>query len=480
MRIVINKIYVINKHQRTSLIATTPSIQYFSFKFTYVNQHPVELPPNQEPQTDDHFEQWSNLDQESKIEFFRTLPRVDAEELFLSLSASDHALIIETLSPAECRSWLRLLHPDDVADVIQNFPHEDRHRLLAALDSTTRTDVIALLTYAEDEAGGLMNPHFVRLKPEISSDVAIRYLRAQARKQVESIHYAYVIGEDEKLLGTVSFREMLLAPPQKPIHEVMKTDLITIPESMDQEEISKIFSQSGLSALPVIDSEGRMKGMVTLDDVVDVVQEEATEDMQKVGGMEALDAPYLQVTLFEMLKKRAGWLTILFFSEMFTATAMGYYEKQIERAVVLALFIPLIISSGGNSGSQATSLIIRAMALGEVRLKDWWRVFLREVSAGIFLGLILGLIGFSRILLWPSRATTYGEHYMLIGLTVGCSLVGIVLWGTLAGSMLPFVLKRIGFDPASASAPFVATLVDVTGIIIYFTVASIFLGGVLL
>jgi magnesium transporter len=278
----------------------------------------------------------------------------------------------------------------------------------------------------------------------------------------------------------VSFRDLLLAPPEKLVSEVMAKDLITIPEDMDQEDVSRKFSRHGLTAIPVIDAMNHMKGIVTVDDVVDVAEEEATEDMQKIAGMEAMGAPYFQVGFFQLIRKRAGWLTILFLSEMFTATAMGYYEREIERAVVLALFIPLIISSGGNSGSQASTLIIRAMALGEIRLRDWWKVFFRELSSGAVLGGILGGIGLLRILLWPSRHTLYGEHFILIGFTVACSLLGIVLWGTLSGSMLPFMLKRVGLDPATASAPFVATLVDVTGIVIYFTVASLFLGGVIL
>ena len=222
-----------------------------------------------------------------------------------------------------------------------------------------------------------------------------------------------------------------------------------------------------------------MKGVVTVDDIVDVVQEEATEDIQKIGGMEALDEPYLDIGLFRMIRKRAGWLSALFLSETLTATAMGYYEHEIARAVVLALFIPLIISSG-NSGSQASTLVVRAMALGEVRLRDWWRVMRREFAAGLALGSILGMIGLLRILLWPTRAALYGEHYVLVAITVACSLVGVVLWGTISGSMLPLIMRRLGFDPASASAPFVATLVDVTGLVIYFTVASVILYGTLL
>ncbi|RYZ69783.1 MAG: magnesium transporter [Proteobacteria bacterium] len=341
-------------------------------------------------------------------------------------------------------------------------------------------EVVALLAYAEDDAGGLMNPRFIRLRPDVSVEVAIRYIRAQAKAKVETIHYVYVLDHEQKLLGALSFRDLLLAPPDSTVSEMMNVDLITLPEDMDQEEVARQFSHSGLNALPVVDQEGRMKGIVTVDDAVEVVEEEATEDMHKLGGSEALDEPYLQISMLSMIKKRAGWLVILFVGEMLTATAMSYFNAEIERAVVLALFIPLIISSGGNSGSQATSLIIRSLALREVRLRDWWRVLRRELVVGSSLGAILGTIGMIRIMVWPNRQTLYGEHYKLIASTVAISLVGIVLWGSLAGSMLPFLLRRLGFDPATASAPFVATLVDVTGLVIYFTVASLMLGGVLL
>lgn len=420
------------------------------------------------------------LTPEERLAHFRMLPRAEAMELFLELPTAYQYEIFVTLPDAERRAWLRLLAPDDAADLIQYFPAEEQSGLLTLLDPSTHQEVVALLDYAEDEAGGLMNPRFVRLRPDTTVDVAIRYIRAQARRAVETLQYAYVLDTDQKLLGTVSFRELLLSPPEKLVSEIMATDLVTVRDDLDQEEVSRTLSRSGLSAVPVIDEDGRMVGIVTVDDVVDVVEEEATEDIQKLGGTEALDEPYLQISMFDMLKKRAGWLTILFVGEMFTATAMGYFEHEIDRAVVLALFIPLIISSGGNSGSQATSLIIRAMALGEVRLKDWWRVFLRELRAGLALGMLLGCIGMIRILLWPSRDKLYGEHYMLVAFTVAGSLVGVVLWGSLAGSMLPFALRRLGFDPATSSAPFVATLVDVTGLVIYFTVASLILTGTLL
>ena len=432
------------------------------------------------PSLSDLLDSWVGFSKSERKKAFSKLQHHIAEELFLNLAAPDQAELFLTISPLEKRSWIRLLAPDDAADLIQELPEESRADSLSLLDVQTKTEVSALLAYAEDDAGGLMNFRFARLRPDMSVGEAIRYLLAQTRSQVEIINYAYVLDTDQKLLGVVSLRQLFTTPPEKKAREIMQTDLITIPEDMDQEQISQLFSQKSLMAVPVVDTIGRMKGIVTVDDIVEVVKEEATEDIQKIGGMEALDAPYLDVNLFQMVKKRASWLLALFIGEMFTANAMGYYEKQIERAVVLALFIPLIISSGGNSGSQASTLVIRAMALGEVRLRDWWRIFFREAAAGLTLGGILGIVGLMRVLLWPARTHLYGEHYFLIACTVGFSLVGIVLWGTLAGAMLPLLLKKIGVDPAAASAPFVATLVDVTGLVIYFTTASLILGGILL
>ena len=425
-------------------------------------------------------EAWPAMTVGERRAAFSSLSRTEAEELFLHLSATDQAEQLADLSPAERRSWLRLLAPDDAADLIQSTGVEQRDAMLALLDSGTLREVTALLAYAEDDAGGLMNPQFARLRPDMMVDEAIAYLRAQAKSRAETIYYGYVLDFEQRLLGVVSFRQLISASTDKRVRELMQTDVVTIPEHMDQEEVGQLFSQNSLMAIPVLDQQGKMKGIVTVDDAVEVVQEEATEDIQKMGGTGALGEPYLKVGVAHMLRKRAGWLIFLFLGEMFTATAMQYYAAEIERAVVLALFVPLIISSGGNSGSQATTLIIRAMALGEVRLRDWWRVFLKEVLAGLGLGLILGGIGFLRILLWPARVSAYGEHYWLIAFTVAGSLLGVVLWGSLMGAMLPLLLRRLGFDPATASAPFVATLVDVTGLIIYFSVASQILAGTLL
>ncbi|MFL5307482.1 MAG: magnesium transporter [Polyangia bacterium] len=423
---------------------------------------------------------WPLLTQEDRVQGFLLLPRDEAEDFFFSLSARDQADVICALPAREQRSWMRLLPPDDAADLIQAAPTEKRELLLGLLDEPTRREVTALLAYSEDNAGGLMNPRYIRLRPEMTVDEAISYIRKQMREQPRTIYYGYVLDNEQHLLGVVSFRELFTATVRTRVAEIMKRQVATIPEQMDQETVSHQFSQTHLVALPVVDAEGHMKGIVTVDDVVDVVREEATEDMQKVGGVEALDAPYLQIEMRRMIRKRVGWLSVLFLGEMLTASAMGFFEKEIARAVVLALFIPLIISSGGNSGSQATTLVIRAMALGEVRLRDWFRVIRREFIAGLGLGLVLAMIGFLRIVTWEMLFHTYGPEYLGVAATVSCSLVGVVLWGTMAGSMLPFMLRRLGFDPASASAPFVATLVDVSGLIIYFTMAAVILRGRLL
>jgi magnesium transporter len=388
-------------------------------------------------------------------------------------------MLVLSLPEGQRRLWMRLLAPDDSADVIQEAPEEERAKLLGLLDDSARREVSALLAYKEDAAGGLMSPRFARVRPEMTVNEAITYLRKQLGL-VETIHYAYVLDAEQHLLGIVTFRHLLSATPDKTVREIMRTEFTHASEDMDQEALAKLFAERHLLAIPILDGRGRMKGIVTVDDIVDVVEEEASEDIQKIGGSEALDAPYLEVGFFNMVKKRAGWLSALFIGEMLTATAMRYFEAEISQAVVLALFIPLIISSGGNSGSQASTLVIRAMALGEVRLRDWWRVIRRELGAGLTLGMILGGIGLVRILVWGAAGDAYGEHYDAIAWTVSFSLIGVVLFGTIVGSMLPLLLRRLGFDPASASAPFIATLVDVTGLIIYFTLASLILRGKLL
>lgn len=426
------------------------------------------------------YEVWPVLSIGERVEGFELLRRDDAEDFFLHLSARDKAQLTLALPPGERRLWMRLLAPDEAVDVIQEAPGEEREGLLSLLDDKTRSEVKGLLDYAEEQAGGLMNPRYARLRPHMSVDEAVSFLRRDARDRAQTFYYAYVIDPEGRLLGVVTFRDLLTAAGDKMVREVMRTDLVTAPEHLDQEALSHLFARHNLQMIPIVDSEKRIKGVVALDDIIDVVQEEATEDIQKIGGTEALQAPYLQVPLLAMIQKRAGWLAVLFLGEMFTATAMGYYEAEIARAVVLALFVPLIISSGGNSGSQASTLVIRAMALREVRLRDWWRVIRRELATGLTLGSILAAIGLGRILLWQILFQSYGDHYFLVALTVALSLIGVIMWGTIAGATLPFILRMLGFDPASASAPFVATLADVTGLIIYFTVAEMVLRGTLL
>jgi magnesium transporter len=423
---------------------------------------------------------WTNIGGEDRLSSFKSLSRVDQEEFFLELPARDQAELLLMLAAYEQRAWIRLLPPDDAADLIQIVPPEEKEHLLGLLDDVARREVNALLAYAEDAAGGLMNPRYARLRPDMTVDEAIAYVRRQAREQLETIHSVYVLDEHQRLIGVVGLRALFAASPGKTVRDVMRSQVVTVRDDQDQESVSRVFAQHDLVAIPVVDAEHRIKGIITVDDIVDVVQEEATEDIQKFGGMEALDAPYLKIAFARMVRKRGGWLAALFLGEMFTATAMAYFEDEIARAVVLALFVPLIISSGGNSGSQASTLVIRAMALEEVRLRDWWRVVRRELAAGLVLGTILGVIGFLRIVLWQWVSPIYGEHYLLVAYTVFGSLIGVVTFGTISGSLLPFILRRLGSDPASASAPFVATLVDVTGLVIYFTVAQVILRGTLL
>jgi magnesium transporter len=424
-------------------------------------------------------QRWPHLRRSQRVQAFQSLPREYMDNFFLDLDSRAQAELVLALPEGERRLYVRLLAPDDAADLIQEAPVSQREHLMGQMDPITRDEAKALLDYREDIAGGLMNPRFARLRPEETIEQAITYLRQQL-SAVEMIYYAYVLDEQQQLLGVVSLKDLIRADREKTVADVMTTKVLKVSDFADQKEIAHLLTTHGIKAIPVVDAENVLKGIVTSDDVMEVIREMDTRDIQKVGGMEALDGPYFETGFVAMLRKRAGWLVILFLGEMLTATAMTHYEKQIEEAVVLALFIPLLISSGGNSGSQATTLIIRAMALGEVRLRDWWRVVYRELGAGVALGIVLGSIGFLRIVVWQSISPTYGQYYILVAATIFLSLLGVVTFGTIAGSMLPFILRRCGLDPASASAPFVATLVDVTGLVIYFSVAKAVLTGTLL
>ena len=423
---------------------------------------------------------WPALDAEERLEGFRLLDPGQGESLFELLEAREQCALLLGLSPAERQLWMRQLAPDDAADAVQAAEPGQREALLVALDAPTRREVSALLAYAEDEAGGLMSPRYVRLRPDMTVDEAVAYLRRAARERVETIYYIYVLDAEQRLVGVASFRELFGAQPDAKVRDVMRSNVISVRDDLDQEAVANVIAENKLMAVPVLDAEGRIRGIVTVDDIVDVVREEATEDIQKIGGTQALLAPYLEVGVIDLVKKRGGWLSVLLAGQLLTAATMSLFESELARAVVLSLFIPLVISSGGNAGSQASTLVIRAMAMQAVRLRDWWRVLRRELAAGLLLGMLLGGIALLSIALWPRSDTAFAGHFLAVGLTVAISLLWIVVWGAVTGGMLPFMLERFGLDPASASGPLVTTLVDVTGLVIYFSVASVVLAGTLL
>jgi len=404
-------------------------------------------------------------------------PRL-AMQVVAELGVDMGAALLATRPPAELVRLLQELAPDDAAALIDRFPQDLADQIRELMHGQPTAEIAEVLENPEGTAGRIMNPRVFALPEGATAAEAVNAL--QQLGGVEMSFYLYVIDERRHLVGVVSLRRLLLVPPQATLQQIMTTDVISVGVDTPEEEVAKKVSSYHLLAVPVVDDENKLVGTVTVDDVIDVIRDTTTEEFQKLGGLEALDEPYVRTPLLTLVKKRARWLVVLFLGEMLTATAMGYFEKEISRAVVLALFVPLIISSGGNSGSQAASLIIRALAVGEVTLRDWWRIMRREVISGLALGGILGSVGFIRVSLWQQLFGTYGTHWFLIAVTVLFALIGVVMWGTIAGSMLPFVMKRLGADPATSSAPFVATLVDVTGLVIYFTVAATILRGSLL
>lgn len=495
-----------------------------------------------------------DLPPEDEGVIFRVLPREQAAIVFSYLPLENQEALLQSLSSETSRSIFATMTPDDRARLLEEMPAEVTRRLLENLPPEELKATRAILNYPENTAGRYLTPEYVALQPEWTAAQAIDHVRSTG-KSAETLNVLYVV-EGGKLISEIRLGTLVQAPPANPVRNISDRSLVSVQANASREELVEAFERYDRVALPVTDADGHMLGIITADDVFDIAEAEATEDMQKMGGTEALDAPYLSVGFSHMVKKRAGWLAILFVGEMLTATAMGYFEAEIERAAVIALFVPLIISSGGNSGSQGTSLIIRSLALRELRLRDWYRVFGREVRTGLALGIILGTLGFIRITTWQGLSqvpaigsffqthgeqqydkapdgmrviaadhtldsplalpattlpagsllhkgtyvpldlqlprgvtvvdpavhepTAYGKHWFLVALTVFFALIGVVLWGSLAGSMLPFILRAIGFDPATSSAPFVATLVDVTGLIIYFVVAKIILTGTLL
>lgn len=403
-----------------------------------------------------------------------------AASVFKILDIAQQKDIVKELPAAKTAELLNELPADDRTDFLEELPKAVIRDLIKLLDPEERKITLSLLGYPEDSVGRLMTPDYVYVYAHNTVADVFRTIRKYG-KSSETIDVIYIINEQGELLDDIRIRDVILATPDKLISDILDGRVVSLLVNDDQEHANQIFKMNNRVALPVVDDNNILLGIVTIDDMLWVANEEFSEDMQKIGGTEALNEPYLDIPLLKLFRKRIGWLVVLFLGEMLTATAMGYFEDEIAKAVVLALFVPLIISSGGNSGSQASTLIIQAMAVGDVYLSDWWRVLRRELMSGLLLGSVLGIIGFIRVAVWHSVAPhIYGDHWFQIGATVGISLMGVVLWGTLTGSMLPIALKKLGADPAVSSAPFVATLVDVTGLIIYFSVALLFLKGLLL
>ncbi|MCO5934376.1 magnesium transporter [Mucilaginibacter sp. RB4R14] len=399
------------------------------------------------------------------VNVFRILDFPTQERIIKKLSGKKVSEIINELPPDDRTAFFSELHGDAVT------------KLILHLSPADRKEALSLLGYKEDSVGRLMTPDYIAVKKSWDVNRVLAHIRRYG-KNSETIDVIYVIGENGILLDDIRIREILLVAPETKISDLMDGRLIALSANDPQEDAINVFRMNNRTALPVTDADNILLGIVTVDDILWIANEEYTEDIQKIGGTEALDEPYLDINIFRLVKKRVSWLIVLFLGEMFTATAMGHFENAIAQKVVLALFVPLIISSGGNSGSQASTLIIQAMALGEVTISDWWRVMRREIISGLLLGTTLGVIGFMRIYVWTLFSNIYGADWMIVGFVVGIALVGVVLWGSLAGSMLPLILKKLGADPATSSAPFVATLVDVTGLIIYFTIAVLFMPGI--
>jgi len=442
----------------------------------------------------DVFREWPPADvaevildvpEDEQVIIFRVLPHALAADVFEYLDFDAQQKLLRAMAHEQVVGILNEMSPDDRTALLEELPSAAARQLIRLLTPGERRVATALLGYPENSVGRLMTPDFIAVPEDWTVQQVLDYVREHGQDS-ETLNVIYVAGERGKLIDDIRMREFLLRPLTAKVSDFRDQTFVALRVNDSQQDALNIFRKYDRTALPVVDSNGILVGIVTIDDMLDVAEKEATEDIQKFGGVEALEEPYMRIPLWRMVRKRAGWLVILFLGEMLTATAMANYQQELAKALVLALFLPLIISSGGNSGSQASTLMIRAMALGEVTLRDWWRVMSREVQAGLSLGVILGAIGIVRVGAWAIvgeqyfHRQPYGPHWPLVALTVGTALVGVVLWGTLSGSMLPFILRRVGADPAASSAPFVATLVDVTGLIIYFSIALLIMRGAML
>jgi magnesium transporter len=421
----------------------------------------------------------AELSVEELAALFRVVPRELAAQTFAYLTFTSQERLLRLLTQQQAAELLNALSPDDRTHFLNELPLELAMQLIGLLSADERAVAQKLLAYPEGSVGRMMTLDFVAVHPEWTVGESLAYIRDHGYDR-ETLNMIYVVDDEGRLIDDVRVRRFLLSKPERPVRELLDGNFATLAPTDDRERALGLFRQFDRVALPVTDPSRKLIGIVTVDDILDVADEEATEDIQKLGGSEALDEPYTTIALSRMVKKRASWLVILFLSEMLTATAMAYFQDEMAKALVLGLFVPLVMSSGGNAGSQASTLVIRALALGEFKLRDWWKVLRRELAAGFSLGCILGALGFLRIAIWSAFSDIYGPHWPLVASTVGVALIGIVMWGSLMGSMLPLLIKRCGFDPATSSAPFVATLVDVTGLVIYFSVAYMILHGTLL
>ena len=420
-----------------------------------------------------------SLPAQDQVIIFRLLTNELAAETFEHLELETQKELLQAMATSEVAVILNEMSPDDRTALLEDLPSVAAKQLIRLLSAEERKIAQTLLGYPENSVGRLMTPDYIAVRPEWVIEETLKFIRENAEDK-ETLNIVYVIDEKSKLLGDIKLKDFILAEPNEKVTDIMDGNFIALNVYDDQEDAVEVFKKYDRIALPVVDKFNVLIGIVTVDDVLDVAEEEATEDIHKLAAVEAFEEPYPTISIFSMVKKRAFWLTILFAAQILTAIVMGFFENEISKAVVLSIFIPLIISSGGNSGSQAATLVIRAMALGEITLGDWWYIMRREFISGFVIGFILAVLGFFQVLVLANLSDTIGAHWILIGVTVSLSILGIVLWGTLSGSMLPFVLKRFGADPATSSTPLVTTIVDVTGLLIYFTLAIIILSGTLL
>lgn len=421
---------------------------------------------------------FNQLEIEEAKYVYKLLDEQTAADVMVELEDDVRERFLASLTSKEiAEQFIDNMDSDDAAYVIAELPDNVQDEVLSHIeDSEQASDIVDLLKYDENTAGGLMRKEFVRVHLHSKALECVREIREQAH-DLEEVFAIYVVDDDEKLIGLLPLKKLIVSPVRSIVADIYDPKIISVKANTPAESVANIMDKYNLVAVPVVNAIGQLVGVITIDDVVDFRREEDTEDVQKMAGVEAFDEPYMSLSIVEILKKRTGWLVILFLGETLTASAMGFFENEIAKMVILALFVPLIISSGGNTGSQASTLVIRAMALGEITVRSWWTIIKREIKVGLVLGLILGIIGFLRVFIWSNFTTIYGPHSMEIAFVVGFSLVAVVLWGNIVGSLFPLILKRFGFDPAVASAPFVATLVDVTGLIIYFSFSIIFLRG---